>query len=118
LRWEKGSFRVLHRAYDGDSTLSSSIERVLLDGLTAADHYRRLSSQLGSGSAPIVLEGSQRLFERSFDDPTAATLLLVETYRTLDQVLEQSALGELETLRILDDLLGSGVLATPPAALG
>ncbi|HKC25005.1 MAG TPA: response regulator [Thermoanaerobaculia bacterium] len=111
LRWREGSFRILHRSHDGPPTVSGPIERILLDGLTAADHYGRLSSELGSGRAPLIVEDSRRLFERTFDEPTAATLLLVESYRTLDDVLDRSALGDLATLVILDGLLRSGVIA-------
>lgn len=114
LAWDEGNYCVLHKTFDGAPTVDRSIEACLLEGLSILDYKRKLAFHLGSEGALLAIHHSSQLFTRSFDEQAASVLSLIDHHPTLDAILAHSEISDLETLRVVDELLRTGILICSP----
>jgi CheY-like chemotaxis protein len=110
LRSDRGAF-ALDRSPAPETGVSlGRLDRCLFEGVTQLDEYQKHRSALRSFGDAYELLPIPELRRRNLAQTTADILDLVYTYRDLDRVLEESALTDLETVRIVLELLETGLI--------
>ena len=115
LGWSRGGFRLDSASFDRKPTIDRSLDACLLEGMARIDRYRHLQGRLAPGEELRVRPAAD-VFTRHYEPATAEVLSLVARFGALDRVVEEATLPEAETLRIVSELLDSGVLETLPCA--
>jgi DNA-binding response OmpR family regulator len=121
LGLEEGTFLVQPYVYIGHRTMEGRVDEWLLNSLTQLDEYRLLMDELHKRGDFLFVRYSEGLFKRRFDDSTLHVISMVEEHHRLERVLDRSQLTDLETARIVLELLSLSILganATPDAIAG
>jgi len=110
LSWEDGDYRVDKKVWLLDPTMSGGLEEYLLDALAQMDECRQLRSVLEKKGKAFAMVNRPELSVSQYDENRTKVLSLIEKYRELDKIIDHSRLTDLETLRIISDLLSQGVV--------
>lgn len=105
LGWKEGTYRVEKRSWLLEPSIGESIELCLLEGLAQLDEYNYLLKSLNLKDDLLEICYSPDLFMRHFHENTAIILNLIETHRNYHKVLDKSPFTDLETARIINELL-------------
>ena len=110
INWEHGSYRVEFGSADRDRRIEGGTAVLLHEGLRRLDEVSRAGERLPPSDVfavdyPMLL---QRLSD--LPDEVNAVLRLFDGQRTVQQILESSAIDDLSTLAVIERLLGEGVL--------
>lgn len=110
IGWERGTFRVEYAECPGNPSMVVKLDEALLQSLVHLDERRRLWESLRiSGDRFRVPSGAA--LPAMPQDPRAVQLLgLADAHRGLQAIVDHSQLSDLETLRLLGELLESGAL--------
>lgn len=113
LGWSRGAFRLDSASFDREPTIDRSLDACLLEGMARIDEYRHVQDRIAPGEGLRVRPAAD-VFTRHYEPPTAEVLSLIARFGALDQVVEEATLSEAETLRIVSELLDSGVVEPLP----
>lgn len=111
LAWTEGTFRVAPRVWTGEPTLDEPFERTLIGGLVALDDFRAVLDDVTRRGSRFTLARSPDLLAGPFGQPERHVLALVAAHHDLSEVLDQSTLTDVETIRVVARLLESGMIA-------
>ena len=122
---ERGEFRVEVTGEARERTIARSGSALIFEAAYRIDEGKRLREQLPAAEAVLSRPSGAAPIEGSSDEHRRVAALL-EAGVTLGEVLERSALGELETLQWLAELVAAGQLGPtgavrspePPAEAG
>lgn len=109
LGWSRGVFRLDAVTYDGEPTIDRSLDGCVLEGMARIDHYRHLQERIAAEDR-LRVRPAAAVFTRRYDDATAEVLSLIARFGALDRVVDEASLPELDTLRIVSELLDSGIV--------
>jgi len=114
MSWKEGAFKVERKIWLLESSMSGSVEQCLMEAVSQLDEYRRLRTVLDQRGKNYVIRHTPELYMRGFDQNTAKVLSLIEDHRGLDKVIENSELDDLDTVRIIMELMAMGVVKAAP----
>lgn len=118
LGWSAGSFRVETSAFEGEPTIDRKLDGCLLEGVARLDHFRHLEERVGSHCARLRIRPAPEVFTRGFDDDTAAVLSRIAAGDDVETIVDECRLEDLQTLRIVRELLDAGVVEPVPGTGG
>jgi len=118
LTWNDGEFEVVFRTVRRRDVIEMTTQALLMEGMRRLDEWGRLLEQLPNLEARFevdVKELASRLGE--IPDEHNAILRLFDGRRTLMEVIDASAFGDLETLEVIAKLYFEGLLfeVSPPS---
>jgi hypothetical protein len=113
VKWETGTYEFAASS-DGmpEKTIAAPmrLEPILMEALRRKDEVEEIRRFLPSFDTTIkVVE--QNIEDLHFETQDAAILTLVDGKRTIDEIIEDSAADEVETLDILERLFALGVIS-------
>lgn len=117
LGWTRGAFRLDSASFDWEPTIDRSLDGCLLEGMARIDQYRHLQDRIAPGEGLRVRPASD-VFTRHYEPATAEVLSLIARFGALDRVVEEASLPDGETLRIISELLDSGIVEPLPPTDG
>jgi DNA-binding response OmpR family regulator len=110
LAIEHGTFLVQPHVFLGQRTITGRVDEWLLSSLTQLDEYRLVIDELRTRGDFLFVRYSPHLFSRRLEDSTLHVITMVEEHHRLDKVLDHSQLTDLETARIMLELLSLNIL--------
>ncbi len=117
LTWNDGEFEVVFRTVRRRDVVEMTTQALLMEGMRRLDEWGRLLEQLPNLHARFEVD-IKELAARIGDIPDEhnAILKLFDGRRTLMEVIDASAYGDLETLEVIAKLYFEGLLfeVTPP----
>ncbi len=111
LTWSEGEFEVVFRTVRRREVITASSQGLLMEGMRRLDEWSRLIEQLpplGHRFEIDTAELASRLGE--VPDSNNPILRLIDGKRSLLEVIDGSALGELECLQVITRLYFEGLL--------
>lgn len=111
LLWSEGRFDVEFRTIRRREVIESSNQALLMEGMRRVDEWGRLLEQLPPLESVFEVdfkELGERLGE--IPDEMNAVIKLIDGRRTIPQVIDNSAFGDLETLQVISSLFFEGVV--------
>ncbi|KPL03785.1 MAG: hypothetical protein AMJ90_03220 [candidate division Zixibacteria bacterium SM23_73_2] len=124
LRWDKGNFKFYENKFptQEEITINISTENLILESVRRSDEMARIQSKLPSFETVLGLavNDSDRSKDITLESGEWNILTLVNGYRDIKRVVEDSKQPKLETLKKLVGLLMAGLIepvkkSTPPA---
>jgi Domain of unknown function (DUF4388) len=126
LAWESGSFKFYENQYptDEEITVNVSVENVILEGLRRLDERNMAQEALGDSNMVYMLAvtEAERLRDVALRGAEWNVMTLVNGYRTVNEIVAASPMGQDETLRVMAQLKLAGMIApamnlqSPPSA--
>jgi hypothetical protein len=111
LKWREGRFAFLKDVTPVQRTIHADLQNLLLEGLRQIDEFNALRDQLPGAETILYLErDSTKTDEIRMTQPEWKMLSLVNSRRTLGQVMEMSGRSENEAGRIVYGLLIAGLI--------
>ena len=123
LLWSQGRFHVEFKTIRRKRRIEASNEELLIEGMQRLDQWAQLSEQLPPAETVAELD-YDALAERLGDIPDEVNgiIRLLDGRRSLLEVIDDSSLGDLEALSVLQKLFAQGLLlcqgARPVGATG
>ncbi|OGF63631.1 MAG: hypothetical protein A2Y62_01930 [Candidatus Fischerbacteria bacterium RBG_13_37_8] len=110
LGWRDGTFKIEQRSWLLESTIEGNIESNVLEGLSQLDEYKNLLSNANLTGKMFEIIDDPGLSKKNFHEDTALILNLIKTQHAFEKILDNSPLTDLETARIIHELLTAGIL--------
>lgn len=117
LTWSDGSYEVVIRTVRRREVIAEPTQALLLEGVRRLDEWSALLEQLPALTTRFEVDAralTQRL--ENLRDEYNPLLKLLDSKRTLIDVIERSALGDLETLQVIARLYADKVLVVTTVA--
>ncbi len=111
--WGKGSFEAERKSCPGQPTLDIPLQELLLKTATQLDEFRLLRAHLSSRGDRLLVRRDAAPGISQREETTGTIVALIDKHGEIDRVLDASPLSDLITLRIIGQLLQTGVLAFP-----
>lgn len=113
VKWETGTYD-FSASDDGNSDTDLMkplrLEAILMEALRRKDEVEEIRKFLPSFDTRIKI-CEPNIEELQLDDDDASVLILIDGRKSIDEILEESAAGEVETLDILEKLFALGVVS-------
>ncbi len=111
LTWNDGKFEALFRPVRRRAVIEISSQSLLMEGMRRLDEWGRLQEQLPplQGKFQVVYD---ELWDRlaEMPDDINQILRLFDTRRTLQEVIDGSLIGDLETVEVISKLYFEGII--------
>lgn len=114
LGWKTRIYKIDKKSYTGKPTVSESLENYLIDSASQLDEYNNLRKNLDMIGNLLEVQYKPELMNREYDSITAEVLSLIITHREVDKILDESPYTDLETIRVIKDLLSTGIIKAYP----
>ncbi len=115
LDWDSGSFKFYDNQYPTreEITIDLSVENVILEGVRRLDEVNRLKDLLPDYDAPLKIEalGSDRNRDISLQTDEWNLLARIDGRKTVQQLIDESGLGEVKALEKLAALKLAGLIS-------
>ncbi len=111
LTWSEGEFEALFRPVRRRAVISMPSQTLLMEGMRRLDEWGRLQEQL-----PPLSQKFQVVYDELWDrlaelpDDINQILRLFDTRRTLQEIVDGSEIGDLETVEIISKLYFEGII--------
>lgn len=111
LTWNKGEFEALFRPVRRRDIVEMSSQALLMEGMRRLDEWGRLQEQLPPMDKKFEI-AYEELWERlaELPDDLNTVLRLFDTRKTLSEVVDGSAMGDLEVVEIISKLYFEGII--------
>lgn len=113
VKWETGTYDFRANTNgnpDSDIMKPLRLEAILMEALRRKDEVEEIRRFLPSFDTRIRIS-EPNIEELQLDDDDASVLILIDGNKTIDELLEESSAGEVETLDILEKLFALGVVS-------
>jgi len=114
LSWEEGSFKFYDNQYPTreEITVDLSVENVILEGIRRIDEVNRLKEHLPDYGTPLKIDtiGAGRTRDISLQTEEWNLLAKIDGQKTIQELIQESGLGEMKTLEKLATLKLAGLI--------
>lgn len=110
LGWKKGTYKVEKKKCPLESNISGQLEECLFEGATQLDEYNMLRDAFDKKGNYLEIEYSSEFLIHQFENNTMQILNIIGAGRGIDEVLDISPFTDLETMRIVIELLAIKVI--------
>ena len=111
LTWTEGAFEVVFRTVRRRPVISASSQGLLMEGMRRLDEWTRLVDQLPPMVTRLEVDVDQLLARLSeLPDELDRLFKLADGRRSIDQLVNASDIGDLETLQTIAQLFFDGLL--------
>lgn len=117
LTWSEGTFEITFGDIDRKPTLAVTTQSLLMEGMRRVDDWARLAEQVPPLDRVLDVDGAKLVDKLALlPDAANAVLKKFDGTRSLVDVIEGEEGDDLETMRIIADLVFEGVLVESAAA--
>ena len=114
LSWQTGSFKFYENQFPTDEEIrvNISVENVILEGLRRLDEMNMIRETIPDENEVYAISVSQadRPRDISFEGPEWNVMVLVDGYRSVNEICKLSAYDQQETLKKLSQLKLAGII--------